>query len=237
MASMQGFAHIVDNRQRMYDLAQPTTIDRLSTAKRVAAHLRAQIARGKIEPGQRLNELALAGELGVSRSPIREALALLAGEGLVSVVPYKGTFVTALTKERLQDLLDFRLALEQFAVGRAIERAKPNDLDHFETLIDAIATQAKHGNFSGAVDADLNAHEYLIELAGSSHLAQTYKAMLGELRLYIAQTSRHYDRPDELAAEHAALLVAMRSRNVDKAMSLIAAHITHGFSRALEETK
>jgi len=60
--------------------------------------------------------------------------------------------------------------------------------------------------------------------------------MIGELRLYIAQTSRHYERPDELATEHAALLTAMRKRNTDEAIALIAAHITHGFSRALEET-
>ena len=221
----------------MYEFADTKHIDRSSTAKRVAEYLRAQIAKGKIEPGVRLNELALAAELGVSRSPIREALALLAGEGLVRVVPYKGTFVTALSKERLQDLLDFRLALEQFAVRRAIERATPKELDRFEALIGAIATRAKRRDLNGAVDADLAAHEYLIELARSAHLAQTYRAMIGELRLYIAQTSRHYERPAELATEHAALLAAMRKRNIDEAMSLIAAHITHGFNRALEETK
>lgn len=221
----------------MYEVAESPRIDRASTARRVAEYLRAQIAQGKIEPGVRLNELALAAELRVSRSPIREALALLAGEGLVRVVPYKGTYVTALSKERLQDLLDFRLALEQFAVRRAIERATPQDLDRFEALIEEIAAHAKRRNLSGAVDADLAAHEYLVELAGSAHLAQTYRAMLGELRLYIAQTSRHYERPDELATEHAALLKAMRKRSTDEAISLIAAHITHGFNRALEDTK
>ena len=221
----------------MDDVTNAHQIDRSSTAKRVTEYLRAQIAQGRFEPGVRLNELALAAELGVSRSPIREALALLGGEGLVRVVPYKGTFVTALSKERLQDLLDFRLALEQFAVRRAIERATPKDLDRFEVLIIAIASQAKRRNFNGVVDADLAAHEYLIELAGSAHLAQTYRAMIGELRLYIAQTSRHYEHPDELATEHAALLAAMRNRNIDEAVTLIAAHITHGFNRALEEIK
>lgn len=221
----------------MYDVIEPRRIERSSAAKQVSAYLRARIAEGKIEPGARLNELALASELGVSRSPVREALALLAGEGLVRVVPYKGSFVTALSRERLQDLLDFRLALEQFAVRRAIERANSGELDRFETLIAAIATQAKHGNFGGAVDADLRAHECLIKLAGSPSLARTYAAMLGELRLYIAQTSRHYERIDELASEHATLLCAMREKRVADAMSLISAHITHGFTRALEETK
>ncbi len=221
----------------MFEVVESRHIERSSTATRVAALLRERISDGSIEPGERLNELALAGELGVSRSPIREALAQLAGEGLVHVVPYKGTFVTALSEERLQDLLDFRLALEQFAVRRAIERATPKDLDRFEKLIAAIAAHAKRGNFPGAVDADLDAHRYLVELAGSSLLMQTYKAMLGELRLYIAATSRHYENAAELATEHAALLAAMRKGRVAEATALIAAHITHGFNRALEETR
>jgi DNA-binding GntR family transcriptional regulator len=198
--------------------------------------LRARIAQGAIGPGDRLNELALAADLGVSRSPIREALAQLAGEGLVRVVPYKGTFVTALSPDRLENLLDFRIALEQFAVRRAIERATPDDLDHFEGLIREIRVQAESGNFQGAVNADVHAHEYLIQLAGNSLLTQTYKAMLGELRLYIAQTSRHYEGIDELASEHAALLAAMRKHRSDEAAILIAAHITHGFNRAIQET-
>jgi DNA-binding GntR family transcriptional regulator len=220
----------------MQEAVENLQLDRSSTANRVAAKLRARIADGTIGPGERLNELSLAAELGVSRSPIREALAQLAGEGLVRVVPYKGTFVTALSSERLEHLLDFRLALEQFAVRRAIERATPQDLARFEQLIHQIRTQAKRGNFQGAVDADLRTHEYLIELSGNSLLMQTYRAMLGELRLYIAQTSRHYKGIDELATEHVALLAAMREQRVDDETMLITAHITHGFNRAVEET-
>ncbi len=220
----------------MQEAPERSQLDRSSTANRVAANLRAKIADGTIGPGERLNELSLAAELGVSRSPIREALAQLAGEGLVRVVPYKGTFVTALSSERLEHLLDFRLALEQFAVRRAIERATTQDLARFEELIGQIRAQAKRGNFQGTVDADLRTHEYLIELSGNSLLMQTYKAMLGELRLYIAQTSRHYKGIDELATEHVKLLAAMREKRFDDAAMLIAAHITHGFNRAIEET-
>ncbi len=219
----------------MEQLVEERQMDRASTARRVAELLRRRIADGKIEPGERLNELALSGELGVSRSPIREALALLAGEGLVRVVPYKGTFVTALSNERLKDLLDFRLALEEFAVRRAVERAQPKDWDHLESLIAEIAAQADMRNLSGAVDADLRVHQYLIELAGSPLLSRTYGAMLGEMRLYIAQTVRHYQGPIELATEHRAFLEAARRRDVAGATALIAAHISHGFSSALKE--
>ncbi|MBV8669849.1 MAG: GntR family transcriptional regulator [Candidatus Eremiobacteraeota bacterium] len=216
---------------------QPQTLERASTSKRVAGYLRERIEQGTIEPGERLNELALAGELGVSRSPIREALAQLAGEGLVRVVPYKGTFVTALSAERLQDLLDFRLALEQFAVRRSLEHAGPDEFQHFETLVDRIEACAKSADLVAAVDADLATHEYLIAMAGNALLGETYRSMLGELRLYIAQTSRHYENAADLATEHRALLAAMRAGKTEDAVALIAAHITHGFNRAIEETK
>jgi DNA-binding GntR family transcriptional regulator len=221
-------------------VARPLAIQRLqrsSTSKRVAGYLRERIAEGTIEPGERLNELALAADLGVSRSPIREALAQLAGEGLVRVVPYKGTFVTALSEERLRDLLDFRLALEQYAVRRAIERATPEEFKKFEVLIERIETHANKYDLAAAVEADLAAHEYLIELSGSALLAQTYRSMLSELRLYITQTSRHYENVGDLATEHRALLAAMRAAKTDDAAALIAAHITHGFNPALEEIK
>lgn len=219
----------------MRELAENNGFERASTSKRIATYLRDRIAQGAIKPGERLNELALAAELGVSRSPIREALAQLAGEGLVRVVPYKGTFVTALSEPRLRDLLDFRLALEQYAVRRAMQHATPADLDNFETLIARIEQHAKKRDLGAAVEADLVAHEFLIELSGSELLAQTYRSMLGELRLYITQTSRHYENVSDLATEHRDLLAAMRAGNADEAATLIAAHITHGFQHALEE--
>ncbi len=219
----------------MAGLAKTLPLERSSTAAKVAALLRRRITDGKMKPGQRLNELALAAELGVSRSPIREALAQLAGEGLVRVSPYRGTFVTELSRERLQDLLEFRIALEQFAVRRVIERATPSHFAQLDTLVDQLRKRARANDFSGAVDTDLRLHELLIELAGSALLEQTFKELLGEFRLYIAATSRHYKGINELASEHDALLKALRAGRVESALSLIADHIRHGFAPALKE--
>lgn len=219
----------------MAGVAKTLPIERSSTAAKVSALLRRRITDGKIKPGQRLNELALAAELGVSRSPIREALAQLAGEGLVRVSPYRGTFVTELSRERLQDLLDFRIALEQFAVRRVIERARPSHFQQLEALVDQLHKRARADDFGGAVDIDLRMHELLIKLAGSALLEQTFKELLGEFRLYIAATSRHYKGINELATEHDALLKALRTGRLDDALSLIADHIKHGFAPALKE--
>jgi DNA-binding GntR family transcriptional regulator len=210
-------------------------IERSSTSAKVAEYLRQRITDGTLKPGQRINELTLAAELGVSRSPVREALATLAGEGLVRVAPYKGTFVTPLSRERFRDLLDFRVALEQFAVRRAIERATPKELQRLAAVIDEMREHARSGNFLGAVESDLKAHEVLVSMAASPLLEQTFQQLLGEFRLYIAATIRHYEGIDELATEHAALLAAIRARRRSRAVSIIERHIVHGFAGALEE--
>lgn len=218
----------------MVELSRPR-LERFSTAAHVATLLRRRITEGEIKPGERLNELVLAAELRVSRSPIREALALLAGEGLVRIAPYRGAFVTELSRERLADLLEFRIALEQFAIRRIVERAQPNDFARLQTLVEALRKRTKAKDFSGAVEADLQLHEELIALAASPLLAQTFKELLGEFRLYIAATSRHYKGIGELASEHAALLTALRKRRLAQALGLVARHIRHGFASAQKD--
>jgi DNA-binding GntR family transcriptional regulator len=210
-------------------------LDRASTSSKAAEFLRLQIANGTLKPGQRISELALSGQLGISRSPIREALAQLSLEGLVESIPYKGTYVKALDARRLKNLVELRVVLEEFAVRRAAEKASSRELDGMELLIEAIRERAVAGDFEGAVDADLHVHEYLIGLVSNPLLAQTYAAMLNEFRLYIRVTSRHYTRVDELATEHAALLVAMRKRRANDAVALLSAHIMHGLNDALAE--
>jgi DNA-binding GntR family transcriptional regulator len=219
------------------ELSDRSRLERFSTAAHVAKLLRRRITEGEIKPGERLNELVLAAELRVSRSPIREALALLAGEGLVRIAPYRGAFVTELSRERLADLLDFRIALEQFAVRRIIDRADAKDFDRLEKLVEALRKRARAKDFSGAVEVDLQLHEELIALAKSPLLSQTFKELLGEFRLYIAATSRHYKGIGELATEHAALLAALRKGRQSKALALVANHIMHGFASAQKDLR
>ena len=96
---------------------------RSSTTDRVAESLRGRIADGDLAPGQRIIELDVSHDLGVSRSPIREALLRLVEEGLVTILPYRGAIVSPLRRERLVELLEFRLVMERFAIERMIERA------------------------------------------------------------------------------------------------------------------
>ncbi|MDE2572007.1 MAG: GntR family transcriptional regulator [bacterium] len=209
-------------------------LDRTSTACKVADYLRARIATGRLQPGDRIPELGVCAALSVSRSPVREALMQLAQEGLVTIVPYKGALVSPLERKRFEDLLHFRVALEEFAVSRAIEIAQDAEIAQLSLHIERLRGAAAEQNLSAAIEHDLALHEFLVSLAHNDLLSRAYAEMLNQLRLYLRLTITHYARIEDLVNEHEHLLEALRGRHKAEARSVIRAHIEHGFDAALE---
>jgi len=215
--------------------AQSRPLERSSTASQVAQCVRGQIARGELAPGDRIVELNLARDLGVSRSPIREALGQLELEGLVESIPYRGAYVRRLDAVRFRQLLEFRLALEEFAVRRLARCIDATGLERLRSALERIAERARASDFEGAIAADLSLHEMLVELAGNEPLRGAYRAMINEFRLYIRLTSRHYASIAELASEHDDLLRALEARKPSGAALALRRHIVHGVDDVLEE--
>lgn len=212
-------------------------LDRASTASRVVTVLRDRIAGGALAPGARIVELELARELGVSRSPIREALLTLAQEGLVAILPYRGAIVAPLSRERLRELMEFRLALERFALERLIERPNERAIERLRARIAGVRAALRDGDRRGAVDADLAIHHAMVAMAKNALLERTYEGLLAQIRLYIDVTSARYERAEDLADEHEALLVAVEAGDLARSRELLDAHIVHGFDALrFEET-
>jgi DNA-binding GntR family transcriptional regulator len=208
-------------------------MERVSTAARVADLLRERISAGEMEPGARIVELEIARELSVSRSPIREALLKLSEEGLVQILPYRGAVVATLRREQIRELLEFRLALERFALERLVARRDRTAIDMLKGHVVAIADALAARNFRGAVDADLQTHRAIVTLSGNHLLAQAYDGLLNRIRMYIRITSAHYERVEDLADEHVALLDAVERGDTPLALSILDAHILHGFDEAV----
>ena len=211
-------------------------LERSSTAMRVAGVLRERIAGGIIPPGSRVVELEISRELGVSRSPVREALLRLAEEGLVEILPYRGAIVAPLQRERLLELLEFRLALERFALERVIDRADPGVFAELHAHLDAMRAALKAGDRQKTVDEDLAMHRTMIRFAGNQLLERTYESLLAQIRLYIDVTSAQYERDEDLATEHEALLDAIGRKEHLMSRKLLDAHIMHGFSDLFTQT-
>jgi DNA-binding GntR family transcriptional regulator len=202
---------------------------RASTATRVTALLRERIAAGGLLPGARIVELEVARELGVSRSPIREALLKLADEGLVAILPYRGATVAPLRRERFVELMEFRLALERFALDRLIERADDSAIAQLRDRVGAIRRALRGGDRKAAVDEDLALHRAIVAMARNALLERAYDGLLAQIRLYIDVTSARYERAEDLAEEHEALIAAIEGRDFSRARTVLDAHVTHGF--------
>lgn len=204
-------------------------LKRSSTAARVADVLRERIAAGTAAPASRIVELEIARELGVSRSPVREALLRLSEEGLVTILPYRGAIVVPLQRRRFVELTEFRLALERFALERLIERDDSASLSALRTHVAALRGALRARNRQRIVNADLDMHRTLVASAGNALLDRAYESLLAQIRLYIGVTSARYQRAEELAEEHDAMLDAVERGNFAAARRLLDAHVRHGF--------
>lgn len=203
----------------------PAALDQRTLWQRVHEHLHEEIISGRLLPGSELQEVALAASLGVSRGPIREALGRLAAEGLVTVRPRRGAIVRALSSEEFVEAYQVREALETMAVRLAVHRLGPEETAAMERLIDDMGACADEGDVQGFFEANAAFHGAFFDAAGNGMLTELYRQLLNQI-------DRHRLRSLELRGnlrrsidEHRAILRAVRSGDVERAVSLVSEHI------------
>lgn len=191
--------------------------------------LEAVILGGKLNPGDRLNEPALARQLGISRGPLREAIQRLEGRKLVKRIPRFGATVVALSKQDLQEIFQLREVMEGLACRLATEAMADSELDLLERILSQAELElSAAGNgefqFKGAGDPDF--HVLIINGSRNSRLID---ALLSEIyplmQVYRFRSRRSPGRVKQAFAEHRAILAAMRARETERAESLMRIHI------------
>jgi DNA-binding GntR family transcriptional regulator len=195
-----------------------------SVVDQVHAILREQILNGELPRGSRLPQETIAAELGVSRTPLREALRRLASEGLVTLQPNHGATVAGLDFSDMHDAWVARLAIEPSAARLAADRREPDEL---ERMAAAIAAQRQGGDAASGLDANREFHLALVASSGNRHFDH-FAHMLWVSRIsvaiYTAQASESAG-VDGWADEHEAILVAITAADGDRAERLTRAHI------------
>lgn len=192
----------------------------------LARLLRARILTGELGSGQRLNEVQLAKEYGISRSPIREALQALASEGLVHLIAGKGAFVGGLTVEEARDLGGVREALETHAVGIVAERIDAATLAVLRESIDL-----HEGSYSGA-DEPVDFHRTILRLTGNARLEQHAAAVAARLRLARSSSATRAGRVAAAHDEHRSILAAMERGDRPAAVEAMRLHIRRATDNA-----
>jgi DNA-binding GntR family transcriptional regulator len=200
----------------------------------IIQRIRSAILEGTYKLGGRLVESAIADQLGVSRAPVREALATLEQEGIVTKVPRRGYFVVDFSDKDVEELYSLRLLLEIEALRRVIGRASEQDLAEMQCLVNDLGEAAiQKSDPETIVALDMAFHEHICRLAGHSRLYSAWDGLRLQTQLLIGLTSRtHYDHPDQPREWHQRILDAVRAKNLECAEAILTDHVLDAQQRA-----
>lgn len=187
--------------------------------------LRAAIAAGDIEPGSWLRETALAERLGVSRTPVREAIRRLASDGMVEISRHKGAQVVSFTPEDLAGLYDIRAQFEPHATLLAVPLLSDGDVETLASLSSTMEQRVRDGRLEDLGTLNNAFHEVFVARCGNRYFTSALNSLMRPA--VVAQTFRQYDSAalERSMRHHAELVVAARARDGEWAESVMRTHI------------
>lgn len=203
-----------------------------SYAEQARMLLRRSILNGAYAPRQRLKEMEISRDLGISRSPVREAIQGLANEGLVKIVPQKGAFVADLDATEVAELYEVREALEIMAVRLAAERAETPRIMDLEELLEATRSSLDRQESDG-YPRNLDFHRHLSTLSSNRKLAQEINEINSQLELARIRSAYKPGRAEQAYKEHLSIFNALRRRDPKAAADAMCEHIRNGKSNML----
>lgn len=187
--------------------------------------LRTAILSGKLEPGERLMELHLAHQLGVSRTPVREAIRKLELEGLVITIPRRGAVVAQITQTDLEDVLEVRCALEELAVRKACRNMKEKQFEELRKAAQRFEQSVAAGDLMASAQADVEVHELISEATGNRRLIQILNNIRSQVYRYRLENLKNKASHPDLIREHTQLVRALMDRDEEAAAQIIRIHI------------
>ncbi|MCC2275080.1 MULTISPECIES: GntR family transcriptional regulator [Streptomyces] len=200
-------------------------VRRPPAAERVYTHVKDAVLHRRYEGGTLLTEGDLAEAVGVSRTPVREALLRLEAEGLLKLYPKKGALVLAVSAQEIADVVETRLLVEKHAAGKAVPAA-PALIARLEELIDDMRAQAAAGDLAAVSVSDRAFHAEIVRSAGNRILSGLYEQLRDrQLRMGEAVMHAHPDRIAKNIAEHTEILDALRSGDAEAAIRVVDRHV------------
>ncbi len=199
--------------------------------------LRQAILRGELEPGERLMEIALAQKLGVSRTPIREAIRKLELEGLVVMVPRKGAEVADITEKDLRDVLEVRTALEALSIELAIKNMTDEDFEALRMANEDFRDLADGNELMKLAEADVAFHEIIYIATNNNRLIQIINNLREQMYRYRLEYIKDASARPRLVKEHQEIIDAMMDGDVERAKEVITRHVENQEQNILRTIK
>lgn len=199
--------------------------------------LRQAILKGELAPGERLMEIQLAEKLGVSRTPIREAIRKLELEGLVLMIPRRGAEVAKISEKSLKDVLEVRRSLEDLAIELACQRMSEADLQELERMQKRFCEAIAEGNAMEIAESDEAYHDVIYNSTHNARLVQILNNLREQMYRYRLEYIKDEDKRQILRVEHEKILKALRSRHMAEAKAAARGHIDNQEITVLKNIK
>ncbi len=216
-----------------YDVKQDTS-DGYSLRGRVFTKLREDILNGVYDEGEELKEVAIGNELGVSRTPVREAFRQLELEGLIQIVPNKGAYVTGITPKDVHDIYMIRTQLEGMCASLACEHITNEQLEELEENVYLASFHASKGHMDQLAELDNRFHHILYEACDSKmlqNLLQDFHQYVIRIRKKTLSTNRGVASNEE----HRMIMEAIKSKDAPKASELAIKHINNAYENIVKQ--
>jgi len=216
-----------------------TPVEYMPLREVVFMTLRRQILRGELKPGERLMEINLANKLGVSRTPIREAIRKLEHEGLVVMIPRRGAHVAEITRQELNDVLEIRKSLDILAIRKAIQYMTTQDLAELKAAEETFARliEKKDADLTTLGEADEQFHDIIYRGTNNRRLIQILSNLREQMYRFRVEYLKDITARQTLIREHAAIINAIEKRDEEEAVRVIRLHIDNQYrtiNRALD---
>lgn len=202
-----------------------------TTPAAVAQILRAAILDGTLRPGSQLREVPIAAELGVSRHPVRDSFSILADEGLVAKIAYRGAFVAEVSTRQVQEITGVRQRLEPWAVELALPKLADGGRLRLVGALEAMLRAADDHDLARLLDAHMTFHRVFYELSDHGVLLDLWRSWEAQLQLFLSADQRTLNDLHDVVASHDRLLRIVDSGDIDAIRDELQRHI-HGPSEA-----
>ncbi|MCR4781466.1 MAG: GntR family transcriptional regulator [Lachnospiraceae bacterium] len=197
--------------------------------------LRDAILKGELKPGERLMEMHLADRLGVSRTPIREAIRMLEKEGLAVTIPRKGAQVAKMTENDLENVLEVREALEELSAKSACRKWTEPELEELKNATIAFEKAAEGNDVRDIVEKDEAFHDIIYKMARNDKLMEIVSNLREQMYRYRYEYVKDYNNYSRLVEEHEKILEGLMRRDIDYVTEVMHLHLKNQVN-AVRET-
>ena len=204
----------------------PIKLDKYKPLREIVFEtLREAIIQGRLRPSERMMEIQLAEEMGVSRTPVREAIRKLELEGFVVMVPRKGAFVAGISIKDIVNVFEVRAAMEALAAGLAAERITSEEMEELERSLVQINEVSSRDNIDDIVALDSSFHDIIYRASRNERLIQIVTHLQEQIHRFRTASLSQPGRTKWALGEHKKIVEAISDRNVELAQSLAREHI------------